>query len=167
MAETEKVPVKIEPKSTPVAPAPAATSPFDHLRREIEHVFDTFRAGTLGFPFLRGALAMSPAVDVAEKEGEYEITAELPGLDEKDIEVKLSNGNLTIKGEKKEEKEEKEKDYYLSERRYGAFTRVFQLPEGVDAQKVEARFAKGVLTVKLPKTEEACKQEKKIDIKAA
>lgn len=179
MTETQKVPVKIEPKSTPATPAATAPSPFDHLRREIEQVFDNFRAGTLGFPFARraldldipwprfGALALSPAVDVAERENEYEITAELPGLDEKDIEVRLSNGNLTIKGEKKEEKEEKEKDYYLSERRYGAFTRTFRVPDGVDADKVEARFAKGVLTVKLPKTAQARSQEKKIEVKAA
>ena len=104
---------------------------------------------------------------MAEREGAYEISAELPGLDEKDVEVKLANGLLTIRGEKKEEREEKEKDYYLSERRYGAFTRSFQVPEGVDADKVEARFAKGVLTVTLPKTAEAQKQEKKIEVKAA
>ncbi|MBP2150048.1 Hsp20/alpha crystallin family protein [Xanthobacter autotrophicus DSM 597] len=175
MAET-KIPVKIEPKSTPVAAAAPAT-PFDHLRREIEQVFDNFRIGTLGFPFARrvmdfdfprlGALTLAPAVDVAEREGAYEISAELPGLDEKDVEVKLANGLLTIRGEKKEEREEKEKDYYLSERRYGAFTRSFQVPEGVDADKVEARFAKGVLTVTLPKTAEAQKQEKKIEVKAA
>ncbi|TIX36045.1 MAG: Hsp20 family protein, partial [Mesorhizobium sp.] len=74
---------------------------------------------------------------------------------------------LTIKGEKKEEKEEKDNDYYLSERRYGSFQRSFQLPEGVDADKIDATFAKGVLTVKLPKTAEAQKAEKKITVKAA
>ena len=73
---------------------------------------------------------------------------------------------LTIKGEKKEEKEEKAKNYHLSERRYGAFQRSFQLPFGVDAEKIEANFQKGVLTVTLPKTPEAQKKEKKIEIKA-
>ena len=92
---------------------------------------------------------------------------ELPGLDEKNVEIKLSNHTLTIKGEKKEEKEEKDKDYYLSERRYGSFQRSFQVPEGVDTGKIDASFSKGVLTVKLPKTAEAQKAEKKITVKAA
>jgi HSP20 family protein len=91
---------------------------------------------------------------------------ELPGLDEKDVEVKLANGSLTVKGEKKEDKEEREKDYYFSERRYGSFVRSFPLPEGVNADKIEASFAKGVLTIKLPKTAEA-QAEKKIAVKAA
>jgi len=112
-------------------------------------------------------LAITPAVDVAEKEKEYEITAELPGMDEKNIEIKLSNGTLTIKGEKKEEKEEREKDYYVSERRYGSFVRSFQVPEGVDTGNIEATFAKGVLNVKLTKTTEAQKSEKTISVKAA
>ncbi|TIT27253.1 MAG: Hsp20/alpha crystallin family protein, partial [Mesorhizobium sp.] len=98
---------------------------------------------------------------------EYEITVELPGIDEKNVEIKLANRILTLKGEKKEEKEEKDNDYYLSERRYGSFQRSFQLPEGVDADKIDATFAKGVLTVKLPKTAEAQKAEKKITVKAA
>ncbi|MFG1343809.1 Hsp20/alpha crystallin family protein [Xanthobacter autotrophicus DSM 431] len=177
MADIQKVPVKISPKTAAPTPQTAMHSPFDHLRREIDQVFDNFRA--MGFPFARrgldldmpwprlGALALTPAMDVAERANEYEITAELPGMDDKDIELKLANGNLTIRGEKKEQREEKEGDYYLSERRYGCFTRTFKVPEGVDVDKVEARFAKGVLTVKLPKSAEAQKQEKKIEIKAA
>ncbi len=106
-------------------------------------------------------------MDLVEKDKEYEITAELPGIDEKNVEIKLSNNTLTIKGEKQEEKEQKDKDYYLSERRYGSFQRSFQLPEGVDVDKIDASFAKGVLTVKLPKTAEAHKAEKKITVKAA
>ena len=88
-------------------------------------------------------------------------------MDEKNIEVKVADGGLTIKGEKKEEKEEKKKDYYLSERRFGSFERYFRLPEGVDADKIEASFKKGVLTVTLPKKAEAQKPVKKIDVKAA
>jgi HSP20 family protein len=108
-----------------------------------------------------------PAVDIAESDKAYEVTAELPGMDEKNIEVKLTNGNLTIKGEKREEKEEKKKDYYLSERHFGSFERQFRVPEGVDVEKIEASFKKGVLTVTLPKRPEAQKPEKKINIKAA
>jgi HSP20 family protein len=120
-------------------------------------------------PFWRGELVFSkaPAVDIAEKEKEYEVTAELPGLDESNVEVKFADGLLTIKGEKREEKEEKKKDYYLSERRFGSFQRSFQVPDGVDADKIEARFRNGVLTVTLPKSAEAQKKEKKIVIKKA
>ncbi|MDQ0506094.1 Hsp20/alpha crystallin family protein [Xanthobacter agilis] len=179
MAEIQKVPVqKIPAKAGPGRSVVAAlASPFDQLRQDIEQVFDNFRFGSLGFPLPRGgfdlprprlgAAALAPAVDVAEHDTAYEITVELPGMDEKDIEVKLANGNLAIRGEKKETREEKEKDYYLSERRYGSFTRAFKVPDGVDADKVEARFAKGVLTISLPKSAEAKSQEKTIQVKAA
>jgi HSP20 family protein len=86
-------------------------------------------------------------------------------MDEKNVEVKLANEMLTIKGEKEEDKEEK--DYYLSERRYGSFQRSFRIPEGVDTDKIEATFQKGILTVMLPKKAEVQKSEKKVEIKAA
>jgi HSP20 family protein len=177
MTEATKVPVKSEKGGTVVAPG--QWSPFESMRREIDRVFDRFNLGTWDFPFGRRSfefefpwprtteMAIAPAVDVAEKDSEYEITAELPGMDEKNIDIKLSNGMLTIRGEKKQEKEEREKDYYMSERRYGSFMRSFQVPEGVDAGKIEATFAKGVLHIKLPKTAEAKKSEKTISIKAA
>jgi HSP20 family protein len=174
MAEAAtKLPVK---KST--APAKSeGWAPFESLRQEIDRLFDDFRpfdwhlpSKVLGLevPRVSGAAwQVAPAIDLVEKEDAYEITAELPGLDEKNVEIKLSNHTLTIKGEKSEEKEDKQKDYYVSERRYGSFQRSFQLPEGVDADKIDANFAKGVLTVKLPKTAEAKKAEKKIAVKAA
>jgi len=112
-------------------------------------------------------LTTMPAVDVIESENAYEVTAELPGMDEKNIEVKVANGFLTIKGEKQEEKEEKKKDYYLQERSFGSFERSFGLPEGVDADKIQASFKKGVLTVMLPKKPEAQKPAKKIEVKGA
>ena len=114
-----------------------------------------------------GGWPVAPAIDLAEKEKEFEITAELPGLDDKNVEIKVANNTLTIRGEKTEEKEEKEKDYHLSERRYGSFQRSFTLPDGVDADKIEASFAKGVLTVRLPKTEEAQKSVKTTAVKSA
>jgi HSP20 family protein len=106
-----------------------------------------------------------PAVDVAETDKAYEITAELPGLEEKNIEVKLANGVLFIKGEKQEEKEEKQKDYYRRERSFGSFERSFHVPEGVDTDKVAATFKNGILLVTLPKSAEAQKQAKKIEVK--
>ena len=153
--------------------------PLANLRREIDHLFDDFGWGIARRPasrtpfdvepFWRGELSFgkAPAVDIVEKEKEYEITAELPGLDENNVEVKFADGLLTIKGEKREEKEERKKDYYLSERRFGSFQRSFQLPDGVDADKIEARFKNGVLTVTLPKSPEAQRKEKKIAIKKA
>jgi HSP20 family protein len=179
MAEpTTKLPIKTDPKAAVTAGSPQTWSTLDNLRREIDRVFDSFHANWR-FPFGRSmadmaplltreaTFAVAPAVDVVEKDKTYEVTAELPGMDDKDIEVKVANGMLTIKGEKKEEKEQKEKDYYLSERRYGSFQRAFQIPDGVDTDKIEAHFAKGVLTVSLPKSADAQKAEKKIAVKAA
>ena len=179
MAETvTKLPVKQEKTSEP-ASAVEAWRPFDTLRREVEQLFDDFgrsfwrlptRRSLFGFEPLWRRQAVweaAPAVDVAESDKAYEITAELPGLDEKNIEVKVVNGNLTIKGEKQEEKEEKKKDYYLHERHFGSFERSFEIPEGVDADKIEANFKKGVLTVILPKTAGAQAAVKKIPVKAA
>lgn len=168
----DKVPVKSEPKSmTPSTLSP--WTPFESLRREVDHIFDRFtgfpsfgRSFGIDLPFLTGNGFVAPAVDIVEKDKDYEVTAELPGLDEKDIDVKVSDNTLTIKGEKSEEKESREKDRYLSERRYGSFVRSFALPAGVDASKIEANFSKGVLTVKLPKSAEALKSEKKIEVKA-
>lgn len=145
--------------------------PLSTWRREVDRLFEDFpwrRSREFDVdPFLRGelSLAKAPAVDIAEKEKEYEITAELPGMEEKNIDVKFANGMLTIKGEKKEEKEEKEKDYYLSERRFGSFQRSFTVPEGVDTDKIDASFKNGVLTVILPKSKEAQKREQNIEIK--
>jgi HSP20 family protein len=107
----------------------------------------------------------APAVDVVEDDSAYKITAELPGLSEKDIEVSLAGNTLVLKGEKQQEREEKDKNYHISERSYGSFQRLFRLPEGVDSDKVDANFAKGVLTITLPKTAEAKQQQRKIAIK--
>jgi HSP20 family protein len=172
MAETEKTPAKAGK-----APAPQTWHPLATLQREVDRIFDDFNRGTWRWPFA-GALrepawgreltwGTTPAVDVAERDDAYEITAELPGMDEKDIELTISDGMLTIKGEKSEEKEEKKKDYYVSERRFGSFERSFSLPEGVDADKIEAAFSKGVLTVTMPKRPEAQKPKKKIAVKAS
>jgi HSP20 family protein len=169
------VPVSPEKAAEPSLPQP--WRPFENLRGEIERLLDDFYGELRGAPsrrslfevepFWRRAGRSAPAVDLVEKEDSYEVTAELPGMDVKDIEVKLVNGALTIKGKKQEEKEEKEKNYYLHERRFGSFERRFAMPEGVDPEKIQARFDKGVLTVTLPKTSEARKPAKTIEVKAA
>ncbi len=173
-----KVPTKTSETTPPPAPrARGMRHPLRGLQTEIDRLFDDMVQGIGRWPFgwwdsdlvpFTGPLlgrGGSPAIDLVETEKGYRLTAELPGLDEKDVEIMLSGNTLTIKGEKKEEHEAKEPEYHFSERRYGAFQRVLQLPEGIDSAKIEATFAKGVLTVELPKTPEAAKSERKIDIK--
>ena len=181
MAEAaSKVPVTTEQKTPKRTTALQAWRPFESLRREVDRLFEDFDQGSWRLPFRRSVFdvepfwrreltwgATAPAVDIVEKDKAYEITAELPGMEEKNIEVKLANGNLTIKGERQEEKEEKKKDYYLHERHFGSFERSFAVPEGVDGDKIEASFKQGILTVTLPKKPEAIKPEKKIEVKTA
>jgi len=180
MAETvTKIPVKIQEKAANVSSTIQTWAPFLSLRREMDRLFDDFGRGFWQLPTPRSMLDIepfwqpevtwetTPAVDIAESEKAYELTAELPGMDEKNIEVKVANGNLIIKGEKQVEKEEKKKDYYMRERNFGSFERRFEMPEGVDTDKIEASFKKGVLTLTLPKKLEAQKPAKKIEVKAA
>lgn len=123
------------------------------LRREMDRLFDDFTGGFWGRSlFAPSALrrgestfAGMPAVDVAETDKAYEITAELPGMEEKNVEAKLANGILSIKGEKQEETEEKDKNYYRRERSFGSFERNFQIPDAVEADKIEASFKNGVI----------------------
>jgi len=180
MAETvTNLPITHE-KSSQASSAMQAWRPFESLRQEVDRLFDDFgREFWRPWPFGRSLFAAEPlfrreltlgalpAMDVVESDKSYELTADLPGMDEKNIEVKVVDGMLTIKGEKQEEKEEKKKDHYLRERNFGSFERSFSVPEGVDADKIEANFKKGVLTVTLPKKPEAQKPVKKIEVKAA
>jgi len=176
MAQTvTKLPVKTAAQGR----GPAGWRPLESLQREIDHLFEDFDRGPWRFPFSRAWAGLepmweagmswgaAPAVDVVEKDKAYQITAELPGIDEKHVELTVSDGMLSIKGEKTEEKEEKQQGYYLSERQYGSFQRSFALPEDVEADKIDASFKNGVLTVTLPKKAEAVKPEKKIAVKAA
>ncbi|RVP99637.1 Hsp20/alpha crystallin family protein [Sinorhizobium meliloti] len=175
MAEpAAKLPIKSEEKG--VERRAASCPPFESLRSEIDRLFDDFAPNLWHRPLASALmrrvprlsdLDVAPAVDLAETEKSYEITCELPGMEEKDIEVAISNGILTIRGEKQEEKEEKKKEYVHSERRYGSFQRTFRMPDGVDAEKIVANFSKGVLSVTLPKTQEAQQNERKIQIKSA
>lgn len=175
-------PVEVK-KSQPMQKAPADV--WTSLRQEMDKVFDRFGAGfsmpslgpSLGAPFERLFANMpavkhessfafaAPAVDVKENGTAFTVTAELPGLTEKDIEVKLTDDMLTLKGEKRQEKEEKDETFHLTERSYGSFERSFRLPPSVERDKITASFDKGVLTLTLPKSAEAKKQEKTIEIK--
>ena len=178
MAESpSKAPSKTDRTSAPAkkASVPRPWHPFENLHQEIDRLFDEFSGGWPRLTFGRQelepfrnlpAVGLSVATDVAETDKDYRITAELPGLDEKDIEVTLSAGVLGIKGEKKEEFEETKKDYYRSERSYGSFQRSFRLPDDADAEKIEASLKKGVLTVVIPKTAEAQKPSRKVEVKS-
>lgn len=142
-------------------------SPFLSLQREINRTFDDFFNGFALEPFSSNE-GFVPAVDVKETDKEIQIQAELPGLDEKDVEVTVNKDFVSIRGEKKAEKEDKDekKGYYRVERSYGSFSRTIPLPAEVDEDKAEAKYKKGVLKITLPKTEKAQKESKKIAVQA-
>jgi HSP20 family protein len=144
-------------------------NPITALQREMNRAFESFWSrgerpfGSLAAVFGEGA----PRSDVVETEAGIEVTVELPGLEERDIEVSLSDEALTIKGEKKVERKDEKKGYYISERSYGSVYRSIPLPAGVDSDKAEASFKNGVLTVKLLQRPEAKAKVKKIEVKTA
>ena len=141
-------------------------SPFSLFRSEMNRLFDNFFRGFDIEPFEKRFGAFQPDIDVTETDKEIKVSAELPGMDDKDIDVSLTRDSLTIKGEKKEEKEEKKKDFYRMERSYGSFSRTIPIPVEIDTEKAKAQFKKGVLTITLPKTAKAIKDTKKIQVKA-
>lgn len=163
---------EIKKGETASTPAPRYMDPFTAMRAEMDRVFDSFLGRGALSSFARAPMAtrsddrfmMSPDIDVRETQQEFIVEAELPGLDEKDVSVTLSDGVLTIKGEKKSEREEKKDDYHLMERSFGSFQRSFEIADAVDPDQVKATFDKGILKVLMPKRPEAEKAEKKIPI---
>jgi HSP20 family protein len=143
-----------------------SSNPFMSLQREVERLFEDF---TRGFPAMSALggnrSSLMPSIDVTETDKEIEITAELPGLEEKDVQINVADNLLTIRGEKKAEREEKDKNYRLVERSYGSFERTLELPSGVDPDAIKANIAKGVLKVTVLKPAPA--QSKKIEVKSA
>lgn len=139
-------------------------NPFSLLQQEMNNLFDNFFTGFDLQPFETVPGAFSPQIDVSENDRGITVTAELPGMEEKDIEVSVNRDSLTIKGEKKDKREDKGRDYHLMERSYGNFSRTVPLSMEVDRDKIEAAFKKGVLRVTLPKTARAA-EEKKIRIR--
>jgi HSP20 family protein len=139
-------------------------NPIAALQRDMNRVFEGFwsRVGSLDRPWSGEAKS-----DVVETDGAVDVSVELPGMDMKDIEVSITDEALTIKGEKKVERQDEKKGYYLSERSYGAIYRAIPLPPGVDADKAEASFKNGVLTVRLPQTPEAKAKAKRIEVQGA
>ena len=175
MVEAKKtVPVTTEATAPPVLPAAArARWPMASLRAEIDRLFDEFShpfGGSLFEPsrLWRSTLRtadLSPEAEIVEKDKDFQLTIELAGIDPGNVAVSVADNVLTVRGEKKEEKGESRKGYHLSERRYGMFERSFDLPASIDQAGIDASFAKGVLSIRLPKTNEAQKRARQIEVK--
>ena len=143
--------------------------PFQSFRTEMDRLFDSFLGGVPSLTSLRqgfsGAQVMTPTLDVKENEKEIVVKADLPGMDEKDINLTIHNGVLSLRGEKKSEHTDERENYHVMERSYGSFQRSIRLPDTIDEDKAEARFDKGVLIITLPKRPETVSAQKKIEIK--
>ena len=173
-----KMPVRMS-SAARHAGARGASHPVDQLRTEVDRLLNDFLRGYWHVPFRRAAVdvepiwrgdvrfAATPAVDIVDKDEAYKLTAELPGVEEKQVEISFSNGTLTIEGKKDEESDDADQDHFVSERRYGEFHRSFRVPDGVDPDKIEASFKNGVLSVTLAKTAEARRKHRKVEIKRA
>jgi HSP20 family protein len=138
-------------------------NPFSSLQREVDRLFGDFARGFPTFDFGSGGRGVVPSIDISETDTEIQIAAELPGIEEKDIQIDVSGNMLTIRGEKKSETETKDKSYHLVERSYGSFSRSLELPAGVNTDAIAAKMEKGVLTVTVPKPPQA--QSKRVEIK--
>lgn len=158
--KTSKELVKVEPAK--------ALSPFEEIERRIEEFFRRPFSlfGPTWWPRLRFPEfeEISPSVDIFEEGDDVVVKAELPGMKKEDIEVKLTDNTITISGEKKKEEKIERKDYYRLERSYGSFCRAFSLPAEVQTDKAKAQFKDGILEVRIPKSEEAKKKERKLMI---
>lgn len=138
------------------------TKTLSKLRKEMDDLWGRFFGDTV-FPVFSESL-WAPALDVKETKDNIVVTAEIPGLTAKDVEVTISADLLTIKGEKKQEKEEKEESYHLIERRYGSFSRSIRLSSEVDTKNIKASHKEGVLTIRLPKSEKGKEKQIKINV---
>jgi HSP20 family protein len=166
------MPTPSNPVQKTVAPTP--TNFWDGLRREMDELFDRFSGGPsrllpverapMFWPYPRSFGFGQPAADFTEDAETFRITAELPGLTLKDIDLSLTGRALVLRGEKHDERQETGETYRLAERNFGSFERTFYLPETVDQDKIGAKFENGVLTVTLPKTADAVTKQKKIEI---
>jgi HSP20 family protein len=133
------------------------------IQDELNRLFGrTFSGSEMTRPGISGS--WMPAIDVYETTDKIVVSAELPGLDPKEVEVSVEDSTLTIGGQRNFEQEADEQNYHRVERRYGSFTRSIRLPQTADAEKIQARFDKGVLTVEVPKREEA--RPKRVEVKA-
>lgn len=138
--------------------------PFVAMQKEINRMFNEFGRG---WPARFADGDVLPRIDVAETDTALEVTAELPGIDEKDVDVMLRDDVLTIRGEKKSEREEKKADFHLVERSFGSFSRSIRLPFEADSEAVKANFAKGLLKVTIAKPAQVKEKTVKIPVRSA
>ena len=138
--------------------------PFEAFRRRMDHLFDAFWTPFEGRSFAPSAPRWV-SVDLNETDKAYTVTAELPGIDERDIELTLRDNTLTLRGEKRDERKEGEGDRIYLERSYGRFERVIPLAVEIDAERAEAHCKNGVLTVVLPKSPEARNKTRRIEVR--
>jgi HSP20 family protein len=160
---------EIRKQETTGTVAPRYRDPFSQMRDEMDRVFDSFLGRSLfGRPSILPRMTamdlLAPDIDVCENDKEIIFEAELPGIDEKDVQLAVRDRVLFLKGEKKSERDEKKDTYHLVERSFGRFERSFTLPDTADQDKITAHFNKGVLRVVVPKRAEAVKAEQKIPI---
>lgn len=136
--------------------------PFTQLRNEVDRLFESF---PFKLPTLKlGRFASAPALEMTETDKNYKISAELPGIEPESVEVTFEDGLLRIAGEKKEVREENERGYRLSERTYGAFERIVELPTAANPDKIDAKFKNGILTISVAKDGEEKRNVRKISI---
>lgn len=149
--------------------------PFMRLHQEIDRIFeDAFRGRNFSMPLLLGSShenfggnlpMLRPAVNIAENEKQYTVTVEIPGIEEKDIQIQLDDDTLIIQGEKKQEQEHKDANFHRIERSFGSFQRVLTLPQDVDPDSVNAHFKNGILTISVNRVpEKAPKHPRRIEI---
>lgn len=169
---------QLAPKPSNVAPigpsgqqrgvAESFWEPFSRLRSELDRVFDDFPMRAFGPGLSRRLHSLAgPALEFKERDGEFELVAEVPGMKAEEIDIKVADGVLRLSGERREEKEGKEGGFMFSERSYGRFDRAIQLPGGIDEAKISATASDGLLKVRLPKSDDARQREKKIPVKAS
>ena len=142
--------------------------PFSRLRDEFDRMFDETPGNAFSSRMLQKFYDNAdPVVEMRDKQDEYELVAEVPGMSSEDIDIKLSDGMLRLSGEKSESHEEEGESFLFSERHYGMFERAIKLPTGIDHQKISAEAKDGLLTIHLPKSAEAIEKERRIPINAA
>ena len=167
MAIRDLLPATWSKRHVPVRRGENWSSPVFSLQREMNRMFDRFFSDFSPTRWWDEEISGGylPRVDVKETNKEIRVEAELPGMNEKDIDISVSDNVLTLRGEKRLEREEKNEGYYHVERSYGKFHRDIPLPEEVETDKVDAVFKRGILTIHLPKKPEARRKSKRIEIK--
>jgi HSP20 family protein len=155
-----------ESKAVTKAEPSIALSPFHEMERWFEDFFRRPFFGPSWWPRLRTPEfeEISPSIDLFTEGDDVVVKAELPGMKKEDIDVSVTDNTITVSGEKKKEEKVEKKDYYRLERSYGSFSRSFSLPAEVQTEKVTAKFKDGILEIRIPKTEEAKKKEKKVAV---